>query len=125
MLALLQGSASQAPGWLNNMWVVFGILQSIFVIGGIVAAFYRFRKEQPHEDRMEPSATGDVQIRNRTIYIRTVVSVENKGEVPFEINHELSALEVYTRLENSETWEYEDIFDVFLRSVQVQPGEKT
>ncbi len=115
MLALLQGMTSQAPGWLTNTWVVFGILQSAFIIGGIVAALYRFRKEKPHEDRVQPRTAGEAWVRDRTIYIRAVVAVENKGGVPFDIDHELSALEVYARIEDSETWEYEDIFDLGVR----------
>jgi len=125
MLALLQGMTSQAPGWLTNTWVVFGILQSAFIIGGIVAALYRFRKEKPHEDRVQPRTAGEAWVRDRTIYTRAVVAVENKGGVPFDIDHELSALEVYARIEDSETWEYEDIFDVFGRRALVQPGEET
>ena len=97
----------------------------MFIIGGIVAALYRFRKEKPHEDRVQPRTTGEAWVIDRTIYIRAVVAVENKGEVPFEINHELSALEVYTRIEGSEVWEYEDIFDVFPNRALVQPGEET
>ena len=125
MLALLQETTSQAPDWLTNAWLVLGALQSLFIVGGIAAALYRFGREKPHEDRMQPRATGEAWVRSRTIYVRAVVAAENKGEVPFDINHELAALEVFVRIGGSEVWESEDIFDVFLRRGRVQPGEET
>jgi hypothetical protein len=125
MLALLQGITGQVPGWLTVTWVVLSALQSLFIIGGIIAALYRFRKEKPHEDRMQPRTTGEAWVEGGTIYVRAVVAAENKGEVPFIIDHELSALEVFVRIEGSEVWESEDIFDVFLLRSEVQPGEET
>lgn len=102
MLALLQQVGSQVPGWLQIMVAALAALQSVAIVGGIMAAYYRFIEEKPHTSRVRPAVSGAVEVQNDTIYLRAKVSVQNNGQVKVDFDLEFTALEIFPgRLETA------------------------
>lgn len=124
MLAFLQQTGSQVPAWLQITVAVLAGFQSVFIIGGIIAAYYRFIKEKPHATRLQPAVSGAVEVQNDTIYLRAKVSAQNNGQVNVNFDPELTALEIFTRKAGEEGWEYQRIESIFEQHDWVRPGEE-
>ena len=52
MLALLQAQTNRVRGWLQVAVAVLAARQSVFIIAGIVAAYYTFIQEKPDTSRL-------------------------------------------------------------------------
>lgn len=123
MLALLQQVGSQVPSWLQITVAALAALQSVAIVLGIVAAYYRFIKEKPHASRVQPTVSGTVEVQNDTIYLQAKVSAQNNGQVKVNFDPELTALEIFTRKAGDDGWEYRCIESIFEQHEWVRPGE--
>lgn len=124
MLALLQQTGSQVPGWLQVVVALLAALQSVAIVGGIIAAYYRFIREKPHTSRVQPAVSGTAEVQNDTIYLQAKVSAQNNGQVEVDLDPELMALEIFTRKAGDEGWEYRRIQSIFEQHEWVRPGEE-
>ncbi len=101
-------------------------LQSVFIILGIIAAYYRFIKEKPHAFRLQPTVSGAVEIRDATIYLVVKVAAQNTGQVDIPLNLESTGLRIETRRAGDDEWRLfntQDIF-FFLENSPVRPDVK-
>jgi hypothetical protein len=124
MLALLQQAGSQVPASLQIAVAVLAALQSIAIIAGIIAAYYKFVKEKPHASRIQPAVSGTAEVHDGIIYIRAKVSAQNNGQVEVDLDVELTALEILSRKVGGEGWEYRCIASIFEQHEWVRPGEE-
>jgi hypothetical protein len=122
MLALLQAQTSYVPGWLQIIVAALAALQSLFIIGGIVAAYYRFIKEKPHTSRLQPTISGVAATKGGTIYLQVNVSVANVGQIPVPIDRTATGLRVLSRKTGEDDWTFRVVENVFGRQQQVEPG---
>src|SRR5215213_6462395 len=109
MLALLQSPTYHVPGWLQVTVAVFAVLQSAAIIGGIVAALYRFRREKPHRARLQPTISGLAATQNGVIHLQVGVSAENVGQVPIALDKEATTLRVSSRKTGDSGWSHPPI----------------
>src|SRR5215211_178005 len=124
MLALLQAPTNYVPGWLQIMVAVFAVLQSAAIIGGIVAALYRFRREKPHKARLQPAISGVAAKKDGIIHLQVSVSAKNVGQVPIALDTEATTLGVSWRRTGDREWSRPPIVrNVLEQQVQIQPGE--
>jgi|SRR5215203_3032249 len=124
MLALLQGAANQAPGWLYSLWLWLGIFESVAVILGVGAAFWKFIIRNPHEDRLQPTVKAVADIYDEVIYIRVTALAENNGEVRIALDG--AVVEPWTRKSGDPQWDYQGPFNksVFLERNEIRPQEE-
>jgi hypothetical protein len=106
----------------------FGSLATpiLIAIGGFFA-WYKFIRQGEHDPRLQPTVTGEAQIRGEDDLIACVfatVTVENPGQVEVELVPEGSALVVHTTtLENDDWWRHPTPIKVFVGQKRVRPGE--
>jgi hypothetical protein len=122
MLALLQSLTNHVPGWLQIIVAVLAAFQNLFIIGGIIAAYYRFIKEKPHTSRLQPTISGIAVTKAGTIYLQVNVSVENVGQVPVPIDRTATGLRVLSRKTGEGDWTFRVVESVFGRQQQAEPG---
>jgi hypothetical protein len=123
MLALLQMPTNYVPGWLQITVAVLAALQSAAIIGGIIAAYYRFIKEKPHTSRLKPTISGVAATKDSTTHLQIELSVENVGQVPVKIDREATGLRVSSRKPGDDKWTLHVTESVFGHQEQVQPEE--
>ncbi len=126
MLAFLQQAGSQVPAWLQTAQAASTGLQGIFIVLGIVAAYYRFIREKPHTFRLQPTVSGAVKIQDKTIYLVVTVAAHNTGQVDIPLNLESTGLRIETRRAGDDGWRLfntQDIF-LFLENSPVRPDVK-
>ena len=104
MLALLQQTGSQVPGWLQVIVALLAAGQSLSIILGIIAAYYRFIKEKPHTFRLQPTVSGTAEIQDTTIYLAAKATVHNAGQVDIPLDLQKSGLRIETRRAGDEEW---------------------
>lgn len=124
MLALLQQVGIQVPGWLQTAQAVLVGLQSVFIVAGIIAAYYRFIREKPHTFRLQATVSGTAEIHGATIYLLVTATAHNAGKVAIPLNLEDTALRIGTRKAGDDEWRHFDIRDIFLGRYQVRSEEK-
>jgi len=98
-------------------------LQSLFIIAGIIAAYYRFVKEKRHKKRLQPSISGVAAQRGGMTYLQVGVSVENVGRLPVKIDQAATGLRVSFRKTGDERWTRCATKDVFGQKVEVLSDE--
>jgi hypothetical protein len=127
VLALLQQAAQQAtsqvPGWLQITVAVLAAFQSAAIIGGIIAAYYRFIKEKPHTSRLKPTLSGVAATKDDITHLQVELSVENVGQVPVKIDREATGLRVSSRKTGDDSWTLHITESVFGHQEWVQPEE--
>src|SRR5688500_17656930 len=123
MLALLQSPTYHVPGWLQITVAVLAGLQSPAIIGGIVGAFYRFRREKPHKARLQPTISGLAATKDGIIHLQVSVSAENVGQVPITLDKEATTLRVSSRRAGDSGWGHPTLLNVLGEQDQIQPGE--
>lgn len=120
-----------AMTWLrknNESASAFGNLATpiLIAIGGFFA-WYKFIRQGQHDPRLQPTVTGEAELRGESDEIACVfatVTVENPGQVEVELVSEGSALDVYTTTLESDDWSrYYDPIKVFVGQKRVRPGE--
>lgn len=114
MLAFLQQAGSQVPVGLQVVQALAITFQGVFIILGIIAAYYRFIKEKPHAFRLQPTVSGAVKIHNETIYLVVTVAAHNTGQVDIPLNLESTGLRIETRRAGDDGWRLFNTQDIFL-----------
>ena len=128
---MLRGASSQIPGWLQGLeaWAVIfqSFLTPILIAVGGGFAWWKFFRQGEHDPRLQPTVTGEAEIRGEDGKIACVfatVTVENPGQVEVELVPEGSALDVYTTTLEGDDWsQYYDPIKVFVGQKRVRPGE--
>lgn len=123
MLAFFQQTGSQTPGFLQTIQSVLLSLQSVFIIAGIIAAYYRFIKEKPHTFRLQPTVSATAEIQDATIYLVVKVTAHNTGQVDIPLNLESTGLRISTRRAGDDNWRLFNTQGVFffLENSPVRP----
>ena len=98
------------------------VIQAVFVIAGVIAAYYRFRREEPLTSRLQPTISGVAAIRDGTIYLQINLSVENVGQVPVAINTEATVLRVSARQAGQDGWGEPVTLGALDQQEAVRPG---
>jgi hypothetical protein len=124
MLALLQSQTHHVPGWLQVIVAVLAALQSVAIIGGIIAALYRFRREKPHKARLQPTISGVAATKDGIRHLQVEVSAENVGQVPIALDKAATLLLVSSRRTGDAEWTLQELRNVLEQQDEIQPGEK-
>jgi hypothetical protein len=112
------------PGLLQIIVAVLAALQSVFIIGGIIAAYYRFIKEKPHKVRLQPSISGVAATKDGIRHLQVEVSAENVGQVPIALDKAATLLRVSSRRTGDAEWTLQELRNVLEQQDKIQPGEK-
>src|SRR5215210_2273413 len=123
MLALLQAPTNHVPGWLQITVAVLAALQSLSIVGGIIAAAYRFRREKPHKGRFQPTISGVAATKDKIIHLQVEVSAENVGQVPISLEKSATILRVTSRKTGDSAWTPQWLENVLGQQDEIQPGE--
>lgn len=86
------------------MVAVLAGLQSAAIIGGIIAAAYRFRREKPHANRLQSTVSGTAEIQDGLIYLATKATAHNTGQVDIPLDLERTGLRIETRRTGDNEW---------------------
>jgi hypothetical protein len=98
-------------------------LQSLAIIGGVIAALYRFRREKPHKSRLQPTISGVAATRDEIIHLQVGVSAENVGQVEVALDKDATTLRVSSRKTGEDGWNRRQLENVLGQQEKIQPGE--
>ena len=98
-------------------------LQSLVIIGGVLAAVYRFRKEKPLKSRLQPTISGIAATKDGIIHLQVGVSAENVGQVGVALDKNSTSLRVASRKTGEDGWTRRELEAVLGQQETIQPGE--
>lgn len=101
LLGLIQETTQPVPLWIRETQTWSDIFQKLVTALAIPIgagwAYFRFFRERTHASRLQPTISGTVARRDRTIYLRAVPNVQNIGQTRVDLDHDYVGLRVLTR----------------------------
>jgi hypothetical protein len=127
LLGLGQDQTNETPLWLRNVETGAHVFQYAatglgIIIGGIFA-YYRFFKEDPYSERLQPSITAAVSRKSDSIFVRAAASVTNNGQTSVPLDMELTRVGLSARKIGVYDWTPCLIERIYVGQDHVRPGE--
>jgi hypothetical protein len=118
---------SEIPLWLRSVETTASIFQATvtglaFIIGGLFA-YYRFFKEEPYSEQLQPSVSTTVSHSANHFLVVIIVTIENAGQVQVRLDKDRTYLLTATRKLGDSGWTDGVPLGIFEAQDAVQPNE--